>query len=302
MRKVPPEILEMIFELLSVPDRICFSLSCKYTFACLHSSLEAQNTRLSQLLPLEKRSMLCPNVTKRPRNQLLLRLENNRWKYCSDCWVLHPRSQWWARILSGSYCPKCHLLHEQTCSIRSAGEVDICPCLSITFRDMLHLMETCKFTRQTAHPGCEYYYNNILCHPSFDKLQRSLYHDCTFFDHPFAKVKVQTSLWIEERTISLHVHSIYVFEVLQESASSMNTPSRCLHKDTGDWLRRFFDEAGSSFLGWHKNHRSCSLTCDWGSWGRSIIEKGPYSFQITVSRDLGNGKWPNKIWNRNRRH
>lgn len=298
VQNVPQEIIEIVFAFLSVPDRVCFSLSCKHIFACLHSFLEAQNTRLPQLLPREKRSVLCPNAKKRPRNQLLLRLENNRWKYCSDCWVLHPHTKWWARFLSGPYCPKCHLFPERTCSILPAGEVDICPCLSITFRDKLHLMETCKCAQGASHQGREYYYNNILYHSFGGRLQ----HECTFMDHPFAKVEVHTILSIEGKNTSLHVQTRYKFEILQESASGMKTPFICLHKDTGNWLRRFFDEAGSSFLGWPRYNYSRSLSCDWSDWRKSMTGEGPYSFEITVNRNLGNDKWPNKFWNRNRRH
>lgn len=86
--------------------------------------------QLPQLLPPEKRPILCPNAKKRPRIQLLLQLENNRWKYCSECWSLHPHSMWrtlrsiW-RLHQKPYCSSCHLLRGQSCYMPYAGEVDI---------------------------------------------------------------------------------------------------------------------------------------------------------------------------------
>lgn len=147
VHKMPREILDIIFALLSVPDRICFSLTCKHVFSCLQSCLAAQKTQRSLLLPREERTMLCPRPKELPRNQLLLRLENERWIFCNDCWILHPRTPWWSMALLKPYCPECHLLQEQPCSELSSGEVDICPYLSITARDSVRLLETCKALR-----------------------------------------------------------------------------------------------------------------------------------------------------------
>lgn len=298
VQRLPREIFDIIFALLSIPDRICFSLSCKRIFASFRSSLDTQKTQLSQLLPAEHRSILWPNAKQRPRNRLLLQLENKRWVFCNDCWILHPRSKWWSAVASGSYCPGCHLLREQKCSTLSSGEVDMCPCLSITFRDKQHLMETCKFARAIAHPGHEYYYNKSLYHPSFTRLTRFLYHDCTFQSHSFTKVQIRTRVWIEEGTVSLHVFNRYKFELNGPSSEGVPT---CVHTDPRYWLQRLYKEAGSNFKGWHKNRCYCSWTFSWGDWNRSMTERGSYSFEITVHRDLGDAKWPNKIWNRHLR-
>lgn len=309
VQDMPQEIVAMILEYLSVPDQVCFSLSCKHVFACLQSSLKMNGMQLSQLLPPEKRPILCPDSKKRPLVQLLRQLENSRWKYCSECWSLHPHSTWRAlkstrKLRQKPYCFNCHLIHAQICYMPYAGVVDLCPCLTITFRDKLQIMETCMYARQSALEGCHYYYNDVLSHPSYGKLHKYLWHECTFSDHPFAKVRISTSLSIDEETIGLSVLNRYAFEILQESPSSrassssiVKTPSVCRHREPGTWLERFFDEAGSSFRGWDKTHTLCpTRQTDWGDWKKPEAGHMPCSFEIVIVRNLGNKEWPNKDW------
>lgn len=298
VRQIPPEIVGMIFAFLSMPDQICFSLSCKYILACL------QGIRLSHLLPPEKRPVLSPHAKNRSIVQLLHQLEDDRWRYCSECWTLHPRHtpllvQTIRRLRERSHCLNCLLARDQFCyHVPYIGEVDICPCLTITFRDKLHLMESCKRAREAAHEGREYYYNNVLYHPSYGKLEKRLWHDCTFTKHPFVKVQVQTTLWIEESTIRLYVKNIYKFKISQDLRISPSSIRRlpCPHKDVASWLGRFFAEAGSSFRGWGNKspwHPSFKYWDDLESTG------GPRPFEITVVRDLGDREWPNKSWDGN---
>lgn len=294
VQKLPQEIVNMIFALLSVPDQVCFSLCCKRLLAYLHSYLEAQETRLPQLLPRERRPVLCPNAKKRPRRQLLLQLQNNRWKYCSECWSLHPQFTW--RDLR-SICRR----RQKPSHKPSGGEIDICPCLTITFRDKMHLIETCRNAREPTRQNR----SNVRDNPSFGKLHESLWHNCTFADHPFAKANVTTTLWTEESIGCLRVSNLYKFEILQGNPSQTLPPSLKAtltrpHKGTENWLGRFFDEAGSSFLGWNKKYPPCpSFRYDEGNWGGSMVTgEGPQSFELTITRNLGNDDWSSKrFWN-----
>lgn len=131
IQKMPPEIVDLIFAFLSIPDQICFSLSCKYLFACLQSSIEQSSIKreavlgmqMPHLLPPETRPVLSRHAKKRPIVQLLHRLENTRWKFCSECWTLHPRPttstsrnrliEYIGRLRGPpSYCSEC-LAHRQ---------------------------------------------------------------------------------------------------------------------------------------------------------------------------------------------
>jgi len=132
--RIPSEMVALILTFLSTPDQICFSLSCKYVLNCFRSSLKAQGMQLAQLLPPEEHSIICPNVGTKPRIHLLRRLENDRWKYCCECWTLHPQST--LKTHQEPYCFQCQTIHGQNCSnhgicMAYAGEVDICPCLTV---------------------------------------------------------------------------------------------------------------------------------------------------------------------------
>ena len=311
IQEIPPEIVHMIFEILSIPDLICFSLSCKYTLTCLYSFLKKLAVPLHNLLPHEERPILSPNAQRKPIVQLLHQLENSRWKYCSECWNLHPRPKPPRGLLGMSinrshkepHCSNCLVLREQYICTPYTGEVDICPCLTITFRDKTRLIEACKRARESTHNGREYYFDNILYHSSYGKLQKELWHDCTFTDHPFTNVQVQTSFWIEGRTINLHVKNVYRFKLSEGIPSQVLSPSMkclpCAHGDIGAWLGRFFTEAGSSFRGWGEKPPSRPSFLYWDDLERKRTRREPRPFEITVIRDLGNTAWPNMIWEGN---
>ena len=111
-------------------------------------------------------------------------------------------------------------------------------------------------------------------------------------------------LVLDEETQNLCVITTYQFEVSQENAqqafsSGMNTPSMCPFKNTGNWIRQFFGEAGSSFSGCRENRYLSRFSCL-----RQTLErdnKPLYTFEISVQRNLGHDKWPDKIWDCNRR-
>lgn len=155
----------------------------------------------------------------------------------------------------------------------SSAEVDICPCLSITVRDKLHLMETCKTLHKLPEPGCdEYYSGGALYHSGSRGFSKALEHDCTFDSRPFARVQIHTRVWVDEETADLHVHNRYKLELQEERPSaSSERKSRCLHENPRDWLRRFFDEAGSNYTGWN-SHRSCSFSFDWTEWEKKSFD------------------------------
>lgn len=310
-QKIPPEIVRVIFTFLSIPDQICLSLTCRYLYACFLSFLDAQKLHFHQLLPPETRPMLCRNVDteKQPRIQLLCQLGNSRWKYCSECWNLHRHSAWHAPwFIWGSKEPRylySPLLYGRYGCMPYAGKVDICPCLTITFRDKLSLMETIKSVQEKIHDGYEYYYDNIIYHQSFSELRKFIGHNCTFTSHPLAKVQINTEFFVDKEDQTLCVVNRYQFEILRENvsqmlSSGMKAPSMFPFKDTGDWIRRFFNEAGSSFAGCRENRYFGSFICF-----RETSRRGNepiYSFHIIVKRNLGHDKWPDKIWVCNRRN
>lgn len=285
IRTVPYELVRMILDLVSVQDRVCFALSCRYLFSCLNAYLKTQKLELRQLFPPEKRVPFCPNVKQRPRIQFLVRLENERWKFCPACWKLHLRS---SRGHRDEYYRHRHHLFGLRVTTPYPSEVDLCPCLSISFRDKLELMETCNLVGDITHRGRKYYHNKTFYHPSSG---RYLHHDCTFTNHPFAKVQIGTELWYDEESRSLRIHNRYHFETNQKAEGALAYPQT----DLMDWLEKFFYDAGLWYLGCPGTGPSPT-----SFWIRGDLqptdELGVSSFNMSVIRDLGNAEWPNKSW------
>jgi hypothetical protein len=340
VRKIPQEIADSIFSLLTAQDQICFSLSCKHLFACLHLYLKTQEQgiQFSQLVPRERRlGMLIPCAQMLPGIQLLLRLENDRWKFCRECWSLHPHSTWRAlqangrmllRQVPSDYHQICFC---ETCYLRYAGEVDICPCMTITFRDKLFLIEKCRQVMEPTAEGRRKYFQAFDDQPNFGTVHGGIWHVCSFTDYLCAKVKVITVFMGSFDGTSLYVSNRYRFTFRRQrqpdnidtdiddnssSHQTLTTPwlacSPPSPKSSRAWLEKFFhEEAGSSFLGWdkkddHDHHRFSrpSISYHRGKLNGAVEEKCPLEpqpFEMTIARNLGNDKWPNKGWNHNRR-
>ncbi|KGO77555.1 hypothetical protein PITC_059950 [Penicillium italicum] len=118
-------------------------------------------------------------------------------------------------------------------------------------------------------------------------------HYCAFTQHPVLNIKIRTIIWINEPTQSLRVLTCYAIRGSESILSQfLANPKALAHKDIGKWLRKTFDQAGSTFSGWHKN--SYFLV----SSNRPEMPKGhgPILLEISMSRNLGDGQWPNKQW------
>lgn len=89
------------------------------------------------LVPHETPTTLCPKVIPNEisKTNILNRFKNNRWKYCHcycQCYQkLYPPPKWHYRFIWPLSRGPCFY----------AGEVDICPCFSIKFPDLRHLID-----------------------------------------------------------------------------------------------------------------------------------------------------------------
>lgn len=288
IQTIPPEIVDMIFTLLNIPDQICFSLSCKYVFARFNSLLKLHGTHKSQLLPPEDRPLLCPNASNRPRVQLLLQLENRRWKFCTHCWTLHPHSRW--RHARASICVP--PLISKRCYLPYAKTADLCPCLQIPISEEKHLKRACKHVDSAAR------YAGVLDPlPGTDPSYRGLVHKCTFRPetHPSVKVRIRTLLWVDRRTDILRVHQRFKIEfsrpyfVKLPRDGGLSAP--CLDRPPGKWLECSFQNTGSDFLLGDKGLGSCVLAGSWYGWDKYSSGEGPGVIKLSMNRTLGNGNW-----------
>ncbi|KAJ5143705.1 uncharacterized protein N7515_002492 [Penicillium bovifimosum] len=296
IQKIPHEIFQLIIAFLPIPAQICFALTCKSLLAAFQCFLDGENLSLPQLLPRGDRLALVPNVDECPRVQLLHQLENDRWKYCADCWDLHPLAAFCVPRGRASLAISSSLLSADTLRpicMPYAGEVSICPCRRITFRDKQYLMEQPNFNEMSDSQLSRILYYRQFLYP--------LTHKCAVTGHPKYVIEVETALRESTHTHTLCVlsrHRVYLrSETTQRPIFSStwddtsNTPSggvpRLPGKTAREFLKSLYEESGSGFVGWN-NSRKCRL--EFNKHGRGV--------SVYVVRSLGKEDWPDRDWAR----
>jgi hypothetical protein len=268
--RIPPEVVEIIFQFLPDLDQACFALSCKRLHASYVSYTRQRGVCVLSTLP---------------RAELLRRLQNKRWIYCSGCQNLHRYSQWQLLQFRKKCGQKPSIFDCNVwCYIQHAGEVDICPCSSITFHQKQHPID--YFQSQQKALRCSAYSTSF----------GSFAHLCAF-KHPLAQVLVKTRARFNKASKTFQVENEFTFQTSKENISlgvfQMISPRQSRY-ETEFWLKNFLDEAKCEFFigdessDWYQCH------------GWDAMGAGPYSFTILLHRDLGGNRWPSKGWKHNR--
>lgn len=232
---------------------------------------------------------------------LLRRLQNSRWKFCAQCWTLHPRSIWniqpfWR--LDHKVCSYgCNTLGSRKCYLPYAGEVDMCPCSILNIHHKLQLISLCyhqpldsKGGVQLDSKGGAQHLTNRSC-----KCIEMLQHTCTFNANPIAQVQINVSFSFGCQDQSLRMRTRMLFDFTNSTPSQLEDfwnkrRHICVRENTGKWVDEFFREAGYLFGG-----EQDWKPCQWFSW--DVSDEGP--LEITVNRNLGKREWPSKSWIRN---
>lgn len=244
---LPPELITIILTFLLKVDHVCFSLSCKYTFYCFQSYVKSRGGTISQLLPLRKRPVLSSNSAKWSRTKLLVRLQNNRWKYCKQCWTLHPYSAWMALRSNWKLCQqpcssKCSLVEVESwkCSSLYAGEVQICPCQAITFHQGQHIAEYCRGSRSDLRLD----HSSFKVAPRLDG-GRKILHSCSVTTNE-ATLYVFSTIKVCNCCNHLRVTNQFSLRVHDPSPSYFVRVARYWYCPER-WIEKFVGEAGSEF-------------------------------------------------------
>jgi hypothetical protein len=285
------KIVLKVFKTLSPSDRICFALSCKFTFAYLLACLWFWF--FGQTIPGKpKRTVFGAKLTPWARIRLLRRLQNSRFQFCAQYWTLHPRSIWniqpfWR--LDHKVCSYgCHTLGSRKCYLPYAGDVYMCPCIHLNIHHKLQLISLCHQQPLDSKGGIQ--------HLSSCKCIGTLLHTCTFNRHPSAQVRTNVSISFGCHDRSLHIRTRLLFDFKKATPSQLekfwNTRGICVRENTGKWVDRFFQEA-RGFFGGGMDRKPCQ----WFSW--DVNDEGP--LEITLNRNLGKREWPSKSWIRNSR-
>lgn len=272
---LPSEIVDIIFGHLSNLDRACFALTCKR----LHDFYISYNRKyaISVLATL-------------PGKELLQRLQNDRWVYCSICQNLHRHS----RRKTLQFDKKCSPKPFKSTPIlecmdvghmQHLGQVDICPCSNITFHQKYH---TNEYFQQKAKTSRSTFY--------FPK-SGDLSHFC-IFEHPqdLARVSIETKVEFNQNSGTFWVENQLTFQISKEKAELrvfQNMSSKLSRHDTEFWIKDFFREAQSDFFIGHdsSNWYQCH------GWDHSNTKPG--TFMILLNRNLGGTKGLDRAWERN---
>jgi hypothetical protein len=224
---------------------------------------------------------------------LLRRLESSRWKFCAQCYILHPRSVWniqpfWR--LDHKVCSYgCHTLGSRKCYLLYAGEFDMCPCSGLNIHHKLQLISLFHHQPLDSKGGVQHMTNRSC------KCIEMLLHTCTFDGNPIAQVQTNVSFSFGCQDQSLRVRTRLLFDFTKSTPSQLenfwNTRRDiCVRENTGKWVNQFFREARNLFGG-----KMDWKPCQWYSW--DVNDEGP--LEITLNRNLGKREWPSESWIRN---
>jgi hypothetical protein len=149
--ELPLDIFVLIIPDLSVVSKACLALTCKAFDGLLRSALNDKNLAwpryLASLSPCREVSF--GSALSLPRNELLLKLQDDRWLYCSSCLKLHPHGH----FPSGAY--RMPASQRPCIKLPYGGIVDLCACLALTHSDAVRLAEWIE----TRRPGEDLHQN-----------------------------------------------------------------------------------------------------------------------------------------------
>ena len=129
------ELLLNITSYLPVLPEACLALTCKWLLTICHLTLLSDSSDFNQeFMPLLHHYQNSYNFNT-PWWQFITLLENNRWKACLKCLKWH-----WTTSFS-TWELKCKS-EDWTCHFgNTAGIVDLCPCIKLTYNDKMELIE-----------------------------------------------------------------------------------------------------------------------------------------------------------------
>ncbi|KAJ0414893.1 hypothetical protein BJY00DRAFT_318391 [Aspergillus carlsbadensis] len=192
LERLPFDIKALIFPHLPLVSQACLALTCKHFHKLLApvyaDPLLSWPRFLSVAPPCREAKFGCAPTL--PRNDLLLKLEDARWLYCSSCLKLHPHTHF----------PKgaAMLPHwDRPCTkLPFGGVVDLCACVTLTHSNGVRLARWLE----TGIPGKDLHAN---IRRKFRCIVRNgddgggadgsaLVHECVVKGHPGAFVAITT--------------------------------------------------------------------------------------------------------------
>lgn len=140
-------LLAEIFQNLGLVDQICLAVCCRILLTAYKGIIKDKAT-LPPQPTIHHLPLSFVNSDDKLRIQLLVRLEDFRWKYCAQCFLLKPRRMFSPDALAVSPL-------ERRCS-RYDGVMKLCPCLHFTRRDRnnVRILLLSSPTTTSTYYGC----------------------------------------------------------------------------------------------------------------------------------------------------
>lgn len=272
------DVLFITYDYLPLVDKASFALSCKRFYSLFGNVSKEQAFEFPRLLKI-KVPQLCVNKAEVVRNQLLIRLEDARWAFCGGCLKLHPRREFPQVSLAK---PSIH----RNCGFNN-GIVDLCACISLTFRDRDRLIKALR------SPTGELGMQKPLTMRVTEHGKAFLEHSCSVDTYIDGRLAVKTSIEMEFSISDLGflwVETVYVSHYrTQRRIEKLAEPIFvCPHRDlfTFDGLIRSMDTCP---------HCNSSLY-----WCLSGAPKVKQPITVNVRKRLGYPDWrEDRIWSKN---
>ncbi|PYH98864.1 F-box domain protein [Aspergillus ellipticus CBS 707.79] len=297
---LPTELLLEIISHLSVLPEACLALTCKRLYSISAAVLEAQPLHFGRdFAPLFHHYRNGHNFVT-PRWQFVNLLEDGRWRACSKCLKLHPRSSFAPRELRRES-------EERACNLgNSAGVVDLCPCKKLTFQDKIELAELLRVRRKSIAALAMQFGDGV-------KQQRFCWHTCTE-DYGSTQLKIEIYPDLDDED-QLRIKTEYQLSTGsgQLGREEHMTPRfGCAHRSVDLWLAsvcqtticRLYDKHCASCQRISIcNTCNASLKCPRKQPSRLDEESGQATYHFWTERCLGgSGPVPDQTWAAQRIH
>ncbi|RAO72128.1 uncharacterized protein BHQ10_008140 [Talaromyces amestolkiae] len=135
---LPTELLALISAELDPLSEACLAMTCKRLLLISGKSFRSDCLRFKKDFAPLLHHYRDSQTYASERWKLIERLEDRRWLACSKCLKLHPRMAFPAKEFRSSPTARVCNLGE------SAGLVDLCPCIKLTFQDKVKLVKELK--------------------------------------------------------------------------------------------------------------------------------------------------------------
>ncbi|KAB8261787.1 hypothetical protein BDV32DRAFT_121061 [Aspergillus pseudonomiae] len=293
--KLPTELLLHIISHLSEVSRATLALTCRKLFLLDYAVLNSECLSFSHdFAPLFKHYRNEYNLAT-PRWELIKLLQNRRWLACSRCLQLHTPTSFPQR-------ERKHQPEDRGCNLGSfAGVVDLCPCIKLTFRGKMNLVELLR-VRQKALTALATQFGAGAREPF-------CWHSCTM-NYGSSKIKIRILPDLDENDV-LKVRVEYQLAIKAGQLGkedSMIPRLGCAHRAVDLWLASVCNTYGD--FGWTPSHVS---TCSLCNSTLTCLRKGPlrvgegsgqavYDFYVERCLGIGNLSVPDDQWACQRSH